>query len=162
MLLVWDSSDHLLDTIPMASFPEVLLAPLTLPDVAHRVGGVFRSLFGIDLYNTAVADATAFGLGRQFDFDSVVVQLGELTLDFPRHKEDRVVRLGGELSIASDHRSFGFACPLANRVVGFDSFLQCVLCIVATHPQVRGELTQHGVQEESAGHANWRSLNQIK
>jgi len=51
--------------------------------VAHRIGSVFRSLFGIDTLDTAVTDTTAFGEDWQFDLDAVVIQFGELTPDVP-------------------------------------------------------------------------------
>jgi len=86
----------------VVSLPEVLVALYALPEVAHRIGSVFRSLFGIDTLDTAVTDTTAFGEDWQFDLDAVVIQFGELTPDVPRSKEDCVVRSLGELQIPSD------------------------------------------------------------
>jgi len=63
----------------VVSLPEVLVALYALPEVAHRIGSVFRSLFGIDTLDTAVTDTTAFGEDWQFDLDAVVIQFGELT-----------------------------------------------------------------------------------
>jgi hypothetical protein len=68
-----------------------LVALYALPKVAHPVGSVVRSLFGINMVETAVADTTAFGLGRQFDLNTMVVQFSKLILNGPRREEDGVV-----------------------------------------------------------------------
>jgi hypothetical protein len=74
-------------------FPKELVALNALPDISQSTESVFWPLFGT--VETPVTDATAFGVVRQFDSDTMGLQFSELTLDVPRCKEDCVVRLRG-------------------------------------------------------------------
>ena len=75
-VVVWlrcDGRDRLLDTLPVAPLPEVLVTVGTLPDPFFGVRGVVRVLARINLCNAPVAETTAFGCCREVDRNPLLV-----------------------------------------------------------------------------------------